>query len=223
MLKIIKKILFFISLPIFAYLLIAFIGSAIPTGSKALPPPVTCTPVYIMSNGFHTEFILPMGAVWDSLEAKVSDKAWLNRHQNASHVSFGWGDEGFFLHSYDSTNIGLGVLAKAGLLPSPTLMHLTFVHNDPEKHYINTHFLSVSDEQLQILKSHIWASFAEEQGKIQRIKARGYGSKDYFFEAKGRYHAFNTCNNWTNKGLKAAGIRNALWTPFAQGVMWHLP
>ncbi|HVJ01043.1 MAG TPA: DUF2459 domain-containing protein [Sphingomonas sp.] len=30
---------------------------------------------------------------------------------------------------------------------------------------------------------------------------------------------FNTCNNWTGEGLRTAGAKMGIWTPFTWGVM----
>ena len=36
--------------------------------------------------------------------------------------------------------------------------------------------------------------------------------------ANKKYHVFNTCNNWVNRGLKKTGIRTAVWTAGAFGL-----
>ena len=38
-----------------------------------------------------------------------------------------------------------------------------------------------------------------------------YGKDDAFYEAKGKYSLFHTCNTWTNNGLKEGGQKAALW------------
>ena len=52
---------------------------------------------------------------------------------------------------------------------------------------------------------------------------RGYNSNDAFYEANGGYSAIMTCNEWTGRALRAAGVRMGLWTPIEQSVMWRLP
>ena len=36
---------------------------------------------------------------------------------------------------------------------------------------------------------------------------------DAFYEAKGRFHIFNPCNEWTRKVLNQAGVQTGAWTP----------
>ena len=48
-----------------------------------------------------------------------------------------------------------------------------------------------------------------------------YGNHDSFYEAKGNYSLFFTCNTWANNALKSAGLRTCLWTPFDKGIFYH--
>lgn len=41
-----------------------------------------------------------------------------------------------------------------------------------------------------------------------------YGTTDAFYEAKGRYNLFYSCNTWANDALKACGQKHCLWTFF---------
>jgi hypothetical protein len=53
--------------------------------------------------------------------------------------------------------------------------------------------------------------------------ARGYGPRDIFYAANGRYTAIDTCNQWTGQALRAGGAPVAAWTPFSFLVLWNLP
>jgi hypothetical protein len=50
------------------------------------------------------------------------------------------------------------------------------------------------------------------------LLGRGYGPADVFYEARGPYNVFFTCNEWTGAALRAAGIRMGRWTPLSQSV-----
>jgi hypothetical protein len=43
-----------------------------------------------------------------------------------------------------------------------------------------------------------------------------------FYEAVGPYNAFMTCNEWTGRALRHAGVRTGLWTPLSQSIMWRM-
>jgi hypothetical protein len=48
---------------------------------------------------------------------------------------------------------------------------------------------------------------------------RGYGPADIFYEGRGRYNAYRTCNEWTGEALRTAGVRTGVWTPLSQSIM----
>ena len=58
-------------------------------------------------------------------------------------------------------------------------------------------------------------------GYVVWLKEAVYGKNDAFYDAKGRYSFLNTCNTWTNDGLKVAGQKAALWTPTDFGIFQH--
>ena len=45
-----------------------------------------------------------------------------------------------------------------------------------------------------------------------------YGDSDSFYEAKGRYNIFYTCNSWANNALKACNQKACLWTLTDTGI-----
>ncbi len=51
----------------------------------------------------------------------------------------------------------------------------------------------------------------------------GYGDRDAFYVANGRYTIIDTCNQWTGQALRLGGAPVAPWTPFSFLVLWHLP
>jgi uncharacterized protein (TIGR02117 family) len=71
-------------------------------------------------------------------------------------------------------------------------------------------------EEYRRLVAYVRGSFAA--GPV----VRGYGARDAFYSAKGGYSALRTCNEWTGRGLRAAGVRMGIWTPLPWGVMLWL-
>ncbi len=62
----------------------------------------------------------------------------------------------------------------------------------------------------------------DRQGKFILIPTDAvYGEDDAFYEAKGSYNFLETCNTWTNNGLKVAGQKAALWTATDFGIFQH--
>ena len=80
--------------------------------------------------------------------------------------------------------------------------------------------MTITREQYRKLIASI-APFVQSQTAQQPIP--GYTAYDVFYETPGTYTAFMTCNQWTADRLADAGIKTALWSPFAGGVMQYVP
>jgi Protein of unknown function (DUF2459) len=59
-------------------------------------------------------------------------------------------------------------------------------------------------------------------GRFLLIEGGAYGTDDAFYYAHGSYHAFNTCNCWVGRGLKAAGVRTGWFTPLPKTVSLYM-
>jgi uncharacterized protein (TIGR02117 family) len=81
----------------------------------------------------------------------------------------------------------------------------------------------LTDAAYRRLARHIMQSFdLDAQGRSKPLLGRGYGPADIFYEARGSYNAYRTCNEWTGEALRAAGVRTGIWTPFSESVMLRL-
>jgi hypothetical protein len=69
---------------------------------------------------------------------------------------------------------------------------------------------------------YISNSFQSDSGEFLKIETDAvYGKNDAFYEAKGSYSLFHTCNTWTNNALKSANQKAALWTATDKGILSH--
>ncbi|MFM7442288.1 MAG: DUF2459 domain-containing protein, partial [Tabrizicola sp.] len=86
----------------------------------------------------------------------------------------------------------------------------------------NLRFLNLSEAQFQALVANLLATFAAETA----IDHQGFTQTDAFFPAKGRFHAFRTCNAWLGQTFRASGIPFGFWTPANWSINlaldWHL-
>jgi uncharacterized protein (TIGR02117 family) len=180
-------------------------------------------PIYIVSNGFHTDVVLPIqeaqtGTNWLQELHQPTLTTQFSRYQ---YVAFGWGNEGFYLgsmgHKFPGPKAVLGAV-----FPSRTLMHVDFYRGAP-KAGERVVPLRISAAQYQHLAAFVRNSFSapDSLGQYQLRLPKGYSSEDFFFCARGRYSALRTCNDWTNQALKGAGIRAALKAPLAASVLFQ--
>ena len=81
---------------------------------------------------------------------------------------------------------------------------------------------TVSRRQYLELAAYIRNSLKWRDGRTIPVTADiHYGESDAFYEAKGSYNLFYTCNTWTNDALKSAGAKAALWTITEGGIFRH--
>ncbi|MCU0435697.1 MAG: TIGR02117 family protein [Bacteroidia bacterium] len=210
-----------LALPL-AYFCYAFFVGAITVNASHQQPAQGIT-IYIHSNGFHTDLVLPVNETqtnthWLSFYA---DSALLRKHQRTQWMSVGWGDEGFYLDSYNNAFPGLGTCCNALFVPSPSLMHVAFY----EGRFSRTELcrpVTLRAAEYEKLCQTIRNSFVlPDNGKVHTIDSPGYWEHDYFFKAKGSYHLFQTCNDWTNDCLQQSGLKASWKAPLYNFVLQH--
>lgn len=204
------------SAAVFAFVLIAFYGEAIPTGEL---PTKGERAIYVRSNGIHTELILPT----ETPEMNWKDFIPIEDFGDSisrDYLVFGWGDKGFFMNTPQWSDLTLKTLTSALFLPTSTAMHVAY-YRKPEEN-TECRKLMVSTEQYQDICGFVKRSFMTNSKKAQLIPNRGYGESDNFYEANKSYHMFRTCNTWTSNALKEAGIKTSTLAIFPDGVMSHL-
>ncbi|MEP9358417.1 TIGR02117 family protein [Sphingomonas sp. KR3-1] len=192
------------------YLAAAALGAGLAT-NNGREPPARGVRIYVADNGVHTDLILPAGAFRD-----VARPEHLRDPRTAAepYLAFGWGDRDFYLHTAQWSDINPWRTAKALVGAGSTVLHIAHV---PEPRAGGTvHALLLRPEEYRRLVAYVRDTLAA--GPV----VRGYGPRDAFYSAKGGYSAINTCNEWTGRGLRKAGVPMGIWTPLPWGVMLWL-
>jgi uncharacterized protein (TIGR02117 family) len=208
-------------LGLLGYGLLAAAGTLIPTNTSFAPAPGGTT-VYVSTNGFHTDVILPIGNPQDDCFAVAADPALGERARTYSYISYGWGDKDFYMASYDNNFPGFTTVLDAMFVPGESLMHVTFLRNAPRPGP-DVKAVQLTDAQYQRLVAFVTASFRQEGGTLVKLDQPGYGTNDFFYRAEGNYHLFHTCNAWTGDALREAGVKVSWWTPLESSVFFYLP
>ncbi|QCK14460.1 TIGR02117 family protein [Mangrovivirga cuniculi] len=207
-LKLFFKVIFSLLLLPLIYFLIAIILTWIPVNND-FDSSAGENQIYLSTNGVHADIIIPID---------YFDSAFINQldtNPTVEYLSFGWGDENFYLNTTTWADLTVKNAITALFVDSPTLIHLTKYSNVSD-HWVKT---NINHQQLGKLKSQIVSSFEYDNGKVQLLEGAGYHSNDNFYKATGSYNLFNTCNSWTNKVLKNSGLRACVWTPFDFGII----
>ena len=199
---------------------VAAVGlSAVPVGKRGRPAP-EAVEVYILSNGVHTDIVMPVRSAQMDWTTQLRYADTPAADSSMSFVGFGWGDKGFYLDTPTWAELKASTAFKAMFWLGESAMHVTFHHRPTEGPACVRLYLTAA--QYASLIAFIQQSFDyDAQRRVEHIGGHSYGRHDAFYEAKRTYNLFYTCNSWANEALKAAGQRAAFWTPFDAGIFWH--
>ena len=212
-LQLLKTIVFVLAGLTVIYFLMALFLSYLPD----IPENENCEPdqtIYITSNGVHLDIVLPV----ENMEEQFLSK--LEIPESARFVSFGWGDKNFYVKTPEWSDLTFPVAFKALFLKSESAMHVTRYQST----YEHWKKVNLCPHQLDSLNNFIANSFEKtETGRLRKMEFPGYTNNDSFYEAKGSFTLFKTCNVWTNNALKKIEVKTSVWSPFDFGVLYHLP
>ncbi|WPQ62756.1 TIGR02117 family protein [Chitinophaga sancti] len=220
--KVLKIALFTILTPIVLvciYLLSAWGLSRITVAAE--PSGNNNIPMYILTNGVHTDLVIPVRNEQIDWSKSVLFANTIGKDTTAEWIAFGWGDKGFYLETPTWADLKFSTAFKAATGLSTAAIHATFYKSLREgKDCIRT---SIDSARYARLVAYIQQSFRrDDKGQVMNIVTNAnYGRTDAFYEAKGSYSLFHTCNTWANSGLKACGQRACLWTPFDKGIFYQ--
>ncbi|PZF73037.1 TIGR02117 family protein [Taibaiella soli] len=180
--------------------------------------------IYIKTNGVHTDLVLPLRNASEDWSREFRfGNTHLTDTNSVNWLAFGWGDKGFYLETPEWSDLKFSTAFKAAFALSTTAIHATFYNQMTETKSCRK--INISNPQYQRLITYINNSLQHDADGhvIHIVTDANYGNADAFYEAKGSYSMFYTCNTWANNGLKACGQRACLWTPFDTGIFLKYP
>jgi len=154
--------------------------------------------IYIVNHGWHTGIVVPAKKIKNKLP-KLRE-----RFGDIPYIEFGWGDKDY----YQAKEITSGLTLNAILWPTESVIHAVAVPKKADKYFANSivETLCLSGREYSSLLRFISESFyKDEHGKILQLKGGIYGNSQ-FYKSVGNFYFMNTCNKWTAKGLKSAGM-----------------
>ncbi|WP_336733499.1 TIGR02117 family protein [Chryseobacterium sp. VD8] len=178
-------------------------------------------PVYIYTNGVHTDIVMPVKNDLQDWSTKIPFGNTKSKSTDYNYVGVGWGDKGFYLDTPTWADLKFSTAFKAAFWLSESAMHCTFYKTMKEGDDCKK--IMISRDQYKKLVDFVDAKFDKDQnGNYNLIPTNAvYGNDDAFYDAQGKYSFLNTCNTWANNALKAADQKAAFWTPSDYGIFLH--
>ena len=178
--------------------------------------------VYVRTNGVHTWIMMPK--VTDAIDWRrfaPGEHLADPRYGAGDHIAVGYGNREFYLNTPTWADLSLPTAFYAFFGNGPTLLHVEHDHRPSPNRW--QHPIVLRPEEYRRLAGYIAARFQRgADGRTIPVLGRGYGPADMFYEANGGYSFVMTCNEWTGRALRHAGVMTGLWTPLEQSIMWRL-
>ena len=174
---------------------------------ETAPPPIapdddgTAHPyvIQVASNGWHTAIVVPAPALASTgLLPEAED------FPGAAFLEFGWGDRVY----YPAKEKTIGMTLSAALVPTPAVMHMAGLATAPRDGGSSREVVTVPSTEAGLLNliEALAAEFERPADGRAAFVARGLYPGSKFYHARGSFHLFNTCNTWTARMLRAAGV-----------------
>ncbi len=154
--------------------------------------------IYVVSHDWHTGFVIPSRKIQHLLPALEK------RFGNTDLLEFGWGDKGF----YQSREITASLVFSAIFWPTEAIVHVVAISGNSHRFFFGSEIEPVylSDEEYSSLLKYISNSFRRNENREIIELEKGLYGDSQFYAGEGDYFLMNTCNKWTAKGLKSAGM-----------------
>ncbi|CDS91673.1 MULTISPECIES: TIGR02117 family protein [Sphingobacterium] len=177
--------------------------------------------VYIMSNGVHTDLVVPVKTSqmeWSTLFPFQNNKG---KETDYSYVGVGWGDKGFYLNTPEWKDLKASTAFVAATGIGETALHVTYHKEITESELCFKYMIDTVQYQslIDFVKSSL--EYDTENKPIVINTSAQYGDSDAFYEAKGSYSMFYSCNTWTNEALKKANMPAGIWATLDKGILSH--
>jgi uncharacterized protein (TIGR02117 family) len=191
------------------FIFLAFSGCSLQSfsGEQAVSfSTVSCAPqlkesksVLVTNVGWHTGFFIR------SMDATEVLRTMFPELSQSPFVEIGWGDKGFYMSSGYSWWHGF----RALFFSPGSVLHVAGFDETEASSYLKSlevFQIYLSDAEFAYLMDYIKDSVVIQGGRPISLGAALYGH-GAFYESRGRFSLFYTCNSWTSEGLVKAGCK----------------
>lgn len=152
--------------------------------------------VYVLGHGWHTSIVVRRNDIPVGMWPERDD------FPDAIYLEAGWGDKDFYL----APKATFGLALKAALQATPSVLHIVGFRIPAAAYYPQSDIIEVglAQKNFENLCKFIHDTYQRDANGRAIYLGRGLTAHSAFYLARGKYHLFNTCNNWVAKALQAA-------------------
>lgn len=155
-------------------------------------------PVYLVSHGWHAGIVVRRADLPAALWPESED------FPGAEYLEVGWGDRDY----YQAREPGIWLMLKAAFWPTPSVLHIVGFSAPVASYFPHSEVveLELSQHGFERLAGFVHDRFDRNgAARAARLGPGLYGLSG-FYPAHEKFHLFNTCNVWTARVLRAAGL-----------------
>jgi len=122
----------------------------------------------------------------------------------ADYLEVGWGDRDYYFRG----DQGAWATLAAVLWPTPSVLHVVGMRGPPARSFPQSEIiaLTVSGEGFDRLVRYIDDAYARSGSAVASPLGPGLYGDSRFYPGRESFHLFRTCNVWTARGLRSAGL-----------------
>lgn len=154
--------------------------------------------IYLVAHEEHTGIAVP--------RAKIPAELWPESRDfpRADFLEVGWGDRDY----YQGRDQGVGGTLSAAFVPTPSVLHVVGVRGPPARYFRASEVveLTLSREGFERLIRYVHDAYERAGAAPVASVGPGLYGDSRFYPGRESFHIFRTCNVWTARGLRAAGL-----------------
>lgn len=161
------------------------------------PPPGSAVKrVYVVKQNWHTGIALRRSDIPSALWPQIGD------FPDFEYLEVSWGDADY----YPAPDPTLGMLLKAALVPTPSVLHVVGFDGPVEAYFPVSDIVEIalSEAGYEQLCRFIAQTYAITDKGADGVK-KGLYLNSRFYPAQPKFHIFRTCNTWVAQALRSAG------------------
>ena len=181
-------------------LVITLLLSACAGPIKGLYPPEEGSEVkriYVVRQNWHTGIAIKREDISSAIWPQIRD------FPDVEYLEVSWGDEDY----YPAPDPTLGMLLKAALLPTGSVLHVGGFNGPVETYFPESDIVKIelSEAGFERLSRFISQTYVSADAAGTGRVTKGLYPNSRFYPAQGTFHIFRTCNTWVAQALRAAG------------------
>lgn len=173
--------------------------TAFPAAATITASPDSEKVIYLVKIRWHT------GIIFKTSQVDTTMWEFINDFKDYEYVDVGWGDEDFYQHP----GFDIDLAVKALFMKTNSTLRISGFNRGIDKYLQSTDYaekMTLTEEAYERLCGYIQSAYITEENKPV-ILSEHFGGGVKFYEAKGYYTVFNTCNTWIARALNSAGYK----------------